>query len=64
MNRDRNDLREPPHCRRCGVLAEPGDWYCWLCGSEELMLGNKPVPHVYLMACTNSVQAERNTQCV
>ena len=60
--RNRNDPREPPHCRRCGVLAEPGDWYCWLCGSEELMLHNAPVPHIYSNA--RNPRAERNMQCV
>ena len=63
MNRYRNDPREPPHCRRCGVLAEPGDWYCWLCGSEETMLGDEPVPHVYLYAYRGE-RVTKGTLCV
>ena len=63
MVRNRNDLRESPHCRRCGVLTEPDDWYCWLCGSEELILGDEPVPHVYLYARI-SVEARSEAPCV
>lgn len=41
-------IRDAPQCRRCGKDCEPGDFVCWSCGSEELLLNRHPVPHVYL----------------
>lgn len=48
--RDPNDTREAPHCRRCGSLAEPDDYYCWLCGGEEMVLSGLVVAHEFAVA--------------
>ena len=58
--RNPNDSRSAPHCKRCGRDCEPDDFLCYSCGSEELILDQAPVPHIYHQI----VRSPRGTQLV
>lgn len=58
--RDPTDSREAPYCRRCGGFAEPGDFLCWRCGGEELVLSGEVVAHTYGQAG----EARRGEACL